>query len=149
MSKGKKVNGIMFEKGNKAAEKWTLERAMTFGQDMIKWLVDADENIFFEEYILLIAAQMPQYEDVSVSRKTTSYLANKYPSFANLLENAKNIQELKLKKFGSFDKLNASIVKFLLSAEHGLSEKSEMKTTNTTTVINLGSGEEMPKEKKK
>ena len=30
MNKRKKVNGVMFEKGNKAAEKWTEERALAF-----------------------------------------------------------------------------------------------------------------------
>ena len=138
MSKGKEH--YKFQKGNKAAEKWTEERALSFGNEMLSWMLSADENVFFDEFIFLIAPELPDYKDISIFTTTPAYLANKYESFSNLLERARKIQETRLRKFGAFDKLNASIVKFLLSAEHGLSEKSEMKTTNTTTIINLGEG---------
>ena len=137
MSKNKKY---LFQEGNKAAEKWTEERALAFGNEMLLWMVSSDENIFFEEFIFLVAPFLPSYEDVSIFVSTPAYLANRFESFSKLLGQCRKIQELKLKKFGSFDKLNASIVKFLLSAEHGLSEKSELKTTNTTTIIDLGTG---------
>ena len=103
-------------------------------------MTSADENIFFDEFIFLVAPNLHKYEDVAIRVDTPAYLANKYSSFSNLLERARKIQETRLKKFGSFDKLNASIVKFLLSAEHGLSEKSRVESTNTTTIIDLGSG---------
>ena len=130
----------MFQKGNKAAEKWTEERALAFGKEMLDWMVSSDMNIFFEEFIYLVAPDLEEYKDISIFANTPSYLANKYPSFSHLLERARKIQEVRLKKGGVMDDLNASIVRFLLSAEHGLSEKSEMKTTNTTTIIDLGSG---------
>lgn len=134
MNKRKKVNGVMFEKGNKAAEKWTEERALAFGNEMLDWMTSADENIFFDEFIFLIAPELPDYDDVSIRVDTPAYLANKYPSFSNLLERGRKIQETRLRKFGAFDKLNASIVKFLLSAEHGLSEKSIIESNNTTDI---------------
>lgn len=130
----------LFQKGNKAAEKWTEERAFNFGLKMLEWMDSADENIFFEEFIFMVAPKLNEYKDVSILASTPSYLANKFESFSNLLERARKTQEVRLKKFSSFDKLNVSMAKFLLSAEHGLSEKSEMKTTNTTTIIDLGSG---------
>lgn len=123
-----------FQKGNKAAEKWTEERALTFGKEMLHWMIIADENIFFEEFIFLVAPFIPDYEDVSIFVSTPAYLANRFESFSKLLQQARKIQELKLKKFGSFDKLNPSIVKFLLSAEHGLSERSIIESNNTTDI---------------
>lgn len=129
MSKGKEH--YKFQEGNKAAEKWTEERALTFGKEMLTWMASADENIFFEEFIFLVAPFLDDYEDVSIFVSTPAYLANRFKSFSKLLEQCRKIQEVKLKKFGSFDKLNASIVRFLLSAEHGLSERSE--TTISTT----------------
>ena len=114
-----------FKKGNKFAEKWTEEMAVNFGNEMINWLLSADENIFFEEFIFLIAPQLEEYSGISILASTPAYLSNKYERFSKLLGKARKIQELKLKKFGSFDKLNSSIVKFLLSAEHGLTEKRE------------------------
>lgn len=130
----------LFQKGNKAAEKWTEERAIAFGMEMLNWMNKEDENIFFEEFIFMIAPKLEAYGDMSIRANTPAYLANKFESFSNLLEQARKIQEIRLKKFSSFDKLNVSMAKFLLSAEHGLSEKSRVESTNTTTIIDLGSG---------
>lgn len=130
----------LFQKGNKAAEKWTEERAYNFGIEILNWMDSADENIFFEEFIFLIAPKLEAYADMSIRVNTPAYLANKFESFSNLLERARKTQEIRLKKFSSFDKLNVSMAKFLLSAEHGLSEKSRVESTNTTTIIDLGSG---------
>lgn len=130
----------LFQKGNKAAEKWTEERAYNFGIEILNWMDSADENIFFEEFIFLVAPKLDEYKDVSILANTPSYLANKFESFSHLLERARKTQEVRLKKFSSFDKLNVSMAKFLLSAEHGLSEKSRVESTNTTTIIDLGSG---------
>ena len=132
MKKGKEP--YKFQKGNKAAEKWTEDRALVFGNEMLQWMLASDENIFFEEFIFMVAPFIPDYEDVSIFVSTPAYLASRFESFSKLLEQCRKIQELKLKKFGSFDKLNASIVKFLLSAEHGLSEKSIVESTNTTDI---------------
>ena len=123
-----------FKKGNKFAEKWTEEMAVNFGNEMINWLLSADENIFFEEFIFLIAPQLEEYSGISILASTPSYLSSKFETFSYLLGKARKIQELKLKKFGSFDKLNASIVKFLLSAEHGLTEKTEIESTNRHSI---------------
>ena len=125
----------LFQKGNKAAEKWTEERAITFGMEMLMWMDSADENIFFEEFIFMIAPKLLKYSDVSIFATTPAYLANRFESFSNLLERARKIQEVRLKKFGAFDKLNSSVVKFLLSAEHGLSEKSKTEIEHVNVPI--------------
>ena len=125
----------LFQKGNKAAEKWTEERAFNFGLKMLEWMDSADENIFFEEFIFMVAPKLDEYKDVSILANTPSYLANKFESFSHLLETARKTQEIRLKKFSSFDKLNVSMAKFLLSAEHGLSEKSRTEVEHVNVPI--------------
>jgi hypothetical protein len=55
----------------------------------------------------------------------------------NLLEKAQKIQEIKLKKFGAFDKLNASIAKFCLINLHGWKDKTENENKNTNAPITI------------
>ena len=55
----------------------------------------------------------------------------------NLLEKAQKIQEIKLKKFGAFDKLNASITKFCLINLHDWKDKTENENKNTHEIKGL------------
>ena len=41
-----------FEKGNKAAEKWTEENALALGQALLDWMKEP-QNIFFEEFLVV------------------------------------------------------------------------------------------------
>ena len=125
----------LFQKGNKAAEKWTEEKALNFGQEMLQWMLTADENIFFEEFIFMVAPFLDDYENITINVDTPAYLSKKFKSFFELQEKSRKLQELKLKKFGSFDKLNVSMAKFLLSAEHGLSEKSRTEVEHVNVPI--------------
>lgn len=114
--------GVKFKVGDKAAQKWTEELALLFADALITWMHEADENIFYEEFIFMVAKRMPEFEIFKININTPNYLAKCYSSFLERIKEAKKIQEIKLKKFGAFDKLNASIVKFLLNAEHGIKE---------------------------
>ena len=114
-----------FKKGNKAAEKWTEELALKFGNSLIIWMNQEDENVFFEEFIY-----MNKHEEFpKITTDTPSYLASKYSTFSDLLTIAKKIEEFKLKKYSAFNKLNPQICKFLLSAQYGYTEK--IATDNT------------------
>jgi len=119
----KPSDGVQFGKRNKAAEKWTEDAAIMLGDDLLNWMLAADGNIFFDEF-LFIACDESKYPG-KIYRDLLRYLSNKFSSFSERLEKAKEIEKLRLKKFGAFDRLNAGIVKFLLSAEYGLSEKKE------------------------
>ena len=127
--------GVKFKDGNKAAEKWTEELALIFADSLISWMNEADENIFYEEFIFMVAKKMPEFEIFKINVDTPGYLSRTYTSFLERIEEAKKIQELKLKKFGAFDKLNVSMAKFLLSAEHGLSEKSRTEVEHVNVPI--------------
>ena len=126
-------DGKQFGKNNKAAEKWTEEHALRLGNELITWMKAEDENIFFEDFLFLQCNEA-DYPG-KIHKDLLSYLAKKFTSFSDLLRQARNIEEVKLKKYGAFDKLNASIVKFLLSAEYGLSEKTESKNEHTVNTI--------------
>jgi hypothetical protein len=129
----KPSDGKQFSKDYQPNEKWTESIAVELGNDLIAWLKDADENIFFEDFLYLSCDESKYIGRISTT--LPAYLAKKFTSFSNILSQAKKIQEIKLKKFGAFDKLNASIVKFLLSAEYGYTEKSEVKTEGEVNII--------------
>lgn len=119
-------DGVRFEKGNKAAEKWTEEIAMRLGNELIEWLGREDENVFFEDFIYLEKHEgYPRdlYPDLLQN------LTKRFSSFKDLIVKAKKIEEIKLKKFSAFNKLNPQICKFLLSAQYGYTEK--IATDNT------------------
>ena len=118
-------------------EIWTEEVALLFCQDIIDWLNKADENIFFDEFIFMVADPKKYHEKAKIYVQLPSYLSGKYTSCLNLLEKAQKIQEIKLKKFGAFDKLNASITKFCLINLHDWKDKTENENKNTHEIKGL------------
>lgn len=119
-------DGVQFEKGNKSAEKWTEAEALRFGNDLLEWMQKADENIFFDDFIFLINHKGKYAGEIYAD--LPGYLARKFSSFLDILNKCRKIEETKLKKFSAFDKLNASIAKFLLSAEYNYRDKSDVTT---------------------
>jgi len=122
-------DGKQFSSTYKPAEKWTEEAALMLVDDLLAWMKAEDENIFFDDFLYL-SCDESKYPG-KIYSELLSYLAKKHTSFLKRLEQAKQIEKTKLKKFGAFDKLNASIVKFLLSAEYGLSEKTQTENEHT------------------
>jgi hypothetical protein len=123
----KAEDGKPFGAGNKAAEKWTEIEALKFGFDLLAWMKEKDENIFFDDFIYLSCDESKYAGSIYVG--LMSYLSGKFSAFSNILEKCKEIEKTKLKKFSAFDKLNPAIAKFLLSAEYGLSEKTKTEQT--------------------
>lgn len=122
-------DGKQFQKGNKAAEKWTEERALKLGNDLIEWMNENDDNMFFEEFLLI---EKDLYEEI------ISYLCKKFTSFLKLIKKAQKIQEIKLKKFGVQDRLNASMTKFTLINNHGWKDRIEQDVKQESSInINL------------
>ena len=110
-------DGRQFSSDYQPAEKWTEDRAMQLGYDLIAWQKEKPENVFWEEFIIMEKELYPEI---------ISYLSKKFTSFLKLIEKAKKIQEIKLKKYGTADRLNASITKFVLINEHGWKDKQEI-----------------------
>lgn len=112
--------GKQFSAEYQPAEKWTEKRALELGKELIDWLNEKDEegedkgHIFFEEFLIM---EKDLYDEL------IWYLGKKFPSFLRLIEKARRIQEIKLKKYGAGDRLNATITKFVLINNHGWTDR--------------------------
>lgn len=121
-------DGKQFSSEYQPKEKWTEEKALELGNQLIEWLKEKDEkgddkgHIFFEEFLII---EKDLYHDL------IGYLCRKFTSFLELIEKARKIQELKLQKYGVADRLNATMTKFVLTNKHGWSDKVENKIEQT------------------
>jgi len=113
----KPEDGKQFSSEYQPEEKWTEEKALELANALIAWQKESPVNMFWEEYLIM---ERDLYSDL------ISYLCGKFSSFSELIEKAKKIQEIKLKKYGTADKLNATITKFVLINEHAWKDKSEL-----------------------
>jgi hypothetical protein len=124
----KPEDGKQFSSEYQPEEKWNEKRALILAQDLIYWLNEKDDdnedkgNIFFEEFLIIEKDLYPQL---------IKYLKDKFSSFSKLIEKAKRIQEIKLVKYGVFDKLNATMTKFVLINHHEYRDKKDF-TSNVT-----------------
>lgn len=122
----KPEDGKQFSSEYQPQERWTENRAIQLGQDLIDWLKAVDENgmdrgnILVDEFLVIEKELYPEL---------TSYLCKKFTSFFNLYEKAKRIQQTKLVKYGIGDRLNASMTKFTLINNHGWKDKKETDIT--------------------
>lgn len=116
----KPEDGKQFSSEYQPKEKWTEEKALQLGNDLIDWMKNNEINMFWEEYLVMERDLYPEL---------IAYLSNKFTSFLKLIGKAKKVQEIKLKKYGTADKLNATITKFVLINEHGWKDKQETEHT--------------------
>lgn len=129
----KPKDGKQFSSEYQPPEKWTEKKALQLGKELLAWHKAKNENIFWEEFL---------YIENDYYSQLLSYLCDKFSSFAKLIERAKKIQEIKLKKYGTGDKLNAAMTKFVLINEHNWRDKQELtgadgKDLNTSITIEL------------
>lgn len=116
-----------FSKDYQPPEKWTLEKSLQLADELILWLKETDDDgedkghIFFEEFLII---NKNLYEDL------ICYLCEKFQPFSERISQAKKIQEIKLKKYGVGDRLNATMTKFILNVNHGLVETSRSENEN-------------------
>ena len=107
-------------------ELWTEDEALRLMSDLIDWYGKNQTNIFFEEFLF----DNPNLGERPglIYEQLICYLVEKFPSCLNYYNRAKKIQEVRLMKYAAHDKINAGMSKFLLSAKHGLREKSDVTT---------------------
>jgi hypothetical protein len=110
-------DGKQFSSDYQPTRRWSEENALKVGNDLLTWMRAKPTNIFWEEFL---------YIENDYYSSLIAYLCEKFSSFAKLIERAKKIQEIKLKKYGAVDKLNATITKFVLINEHGWKDKNEI-----------------------
>jgi hypothetical protein len=136
----KPEDGKQFSKEYQPEEKWTEQKALQLGNDLIDWLKAKDEdgedkgNMFYNEFLIV---------EKDLHPNKISQLSDKFSSFRELIEKAKKIQEIKLVKYGVGDRLNATMTKFTLTNNHGWTDRVDQttqgKSTNSTppTIIFL------------
>lgn len=110
-------DGKKFSSTYQPKPKWTKKIADQLAHDLIAWQKKDAINIFWEEFLVIERDLHPN---------VIGYLRKKYSSFSDLLEQARKIQELKLQKYATADKLNAAITKFVLINKHGWRDKQEV-----------------------
>lgn len=112
--------------GNKNAEKWTEPKALALAESLIEWMSPKinekgrDEhaaNIYISDFLTL---------QNGLNKDTFNYLKDKFTSFSELLKRAKEIQELKLWKYGTAGKLNPTMTIFALKNLHGYKDKVDV-----------------------
>lgn len=123
----KPEDGKQFSSEYQPAQKWTEDAALKIGNELISWMKKEDENMFFEEFL---------YLKENYNTDLISYLRKKFSSFAELIRIAKKMQEVKLKKFGVMDKLNAQMTKFVLINNHNWRDKKEINVDAKEAVRN-------------
>lgn len=124
----KPKDGKQFSSSYQPKVIWTKKNAEKFFNDLIAWLIEKDENLFYEEFIYMVANPKDygirkMYSDIPGYLKTRPT----FTSVLELYERAKKIQEIKLYKFGVGDELNASMTKFVLINDHNkVSENNKL-----------------------
>ena len=127
-------DGKQFSSEYQPKEKWTEQKALELGSDLINWLKEKDNDgedkghIFFEEFLVIENDYYPEL---------ISYLCDKFSSFSNLINKARKIQELKLQKYGVGDRLNATMTKFVLINKHNWKDKSEIENNHQFNDFNI------------
>lgn len=116
-------------------EIWTEEVACGLFHDLLNWMNENPLNFIYEEFLF----DNPNLKDYGgkIYPELISYLKNKYASCLNLYKKAEKIQEIRLIKYALHDKINAGMSKFILSASHGLKEKSNVEVESSGFIINF------------
>lgn len=111
-------------------EVWTESKSLEFFNELIKWFLSEDENVFLNDFLYFdYMVNHPEIDRVYFNDLPTR-LRDKFSSCAKLYEISLKMQETKLVKFGVFDKLNATMTKFCLMNNHGWKDKGDMTTNN-------------------
>jgi len=124
-------DGKQFNSDYQPEEKWTEKKALQLADDLIAWQKEDPVNIFWDEYLVMIRDLYPEL---------IAYLCKKFTSFLKRIDKAKRLQEIKLKKYGTADKLNATITKFVLINEHGWKDRQEHQIDSGGITVNLKHG---------
>ena len=110
-------------KGNKYNEKWTEETAISFCEDVLDYVRNNEKCRSLEK----ACTELDGYVDL------LTYFKNKFSEKDfRPIEIAKEIIKARLIEQGLDNEVNASMAKFVLTNNHGMSEKVEQKTDLTS-----------------
>jgi len=113
--------------GNTNARKWTEQKLIKLGDDLLKWLEAKEKNVFFKSFLLTKGL----YSDLIADQEA------RHPLFAERIKKAREIQELKLMSLSAFNKINVSVAIFLLKSIHGHKDRSEQVIIDETVKVRV------------
>lgn len=99
-------------------KKWTKQKLIKLGNELIEWLNEHPTNIFFQDFL----NQKGLYKHL-ISEQNCD-------EFNELIKRAKSIQEIKLIKYGTFSKLNSTMTIFVLKNHHGYTDGDKNNNDN-------------------
>ena len=100
--------------------KWTEEKVILLGQELIDWLKLDDDNVWFEKFL---------YEEKDLYPQFISEMRDKYPKFSELIKRAKKIQESKLVDGTLKHSLNPTMAIFVLKNHYQYTDKQQTEIT--------------------
>ena len=109
-AKGQYLSGHdgQFKPGNKAALKWTEEKAMAIAQGLLDWMNEDQRNFLMKDFLF----EEGLYADIIAT------LSDRYPSFAEYIVRAKEIEAHRIQKFALTNNLNANMAQWVLGVHH-------------------------------
>lgn len=96
--------------------KWTEEKILQLGEELIAWLKADEDNVWFERFL---------YEEKDLYPQLIGEMKGKYPKFAELLKKAKKIQENKLVDGTLKHSLNPTMAIFVLKNHYQYTDKQQ------------------------
>lgn len=116
-SPGRDEKGL-FLPGNKIAEKWTEEKVLDIGKQLIEWMKESVSNFWFEDFLI----EHDLYDDF------VSNMSERFPRFREYITRAKKIQESRITKIALMGDLDSGMARWVLSVHHGKRDVQETKT---------------------
>ena len=109
-AKGQYLSGHdgQFKPGNKAALKWTEEKAMAIAQGLLDWMNEDQRNFLMKDFLF----EQGLYSDLIAT------LSERYPTFAEHITRAKEIEAHRIQKFALTNNLNAGMAQWVLGVMH-------------------------------
>lgn len=116
-SPGRDEKGL-FTSGNKFAEKWTEEKVLSIGKQLLEWMKESDGNFWLEDFL--------HENDLYVN--FINSMSNRFPRFKDYIARAKEIQESRITKFALLGNLDTGMARWVLSVHHNKRDVAETKT---------------------
>jgi len=117
-------------KGHKNAEKWTEEKALELGNELMEWMMPdivtgKDKEIKYDKNLRNIQFNKFILMDKDLDKNIISELCKKYDSFGQIIAKAKEMQEVKAFELAIFaKKMNPAGIIFFIKTVCGRNEKS-------------------------
>ena len=116
-SPGRDEKGL-FASGNKFAEKWSEEKVLAIGKQLLEWMKESEGNFWLEDFL--------HENDLYVN--FINSMSARFPRFKDYIARAKEIQESRITKFALLGNLDTGMARWVLSVHHNKRDVAETKT---------------------